>query len=359
MPARALAAQPPTAAPHSAAVADADLLARIRAACDWWETQSVWRPTSSITGGGAVEAFEDGVAPYCVALPSATSALRLAMQVHGLGPGCTIGVPELDWTSTLAVAREIGVQTRPLPVDDVGLLDVRTLVAQPLLLSDLAAVVATDLHGLTVDIPFLKRHHPGLVVVEDAARSWGARYPDGSGIGTAADSCVFSFGSTKDVAAGELGALVSRAQPDHHRALSLSQHPSRQLLQGVGAVCDEIAMSRVSPTSALMGAHALQRALSECAARRVDASILEKRLRSEDFEVLSDPLTSAPGRVVVRVDPAAIRSLVLMGVSLETGDLRPHPEGHDRAALSALAETVVALRAPRLAVVPRDRPDCA
>jgi dTDP-4-amino-4,6-dideoxygalactose transaminase len=344
----AVAVEPVSAAPHPARVADADLLCRVRAACDWWETQTVWRATSSITGGGAVEAFESAIAPHCLALPSATCALRLAMLVHGLSPGDVLGVPEFDWSATLAVAAELGVTTRPLPVNQLGLLDVACLVSRPELLRGLAAVVATDLHGMTVDVPALKRHYPCLIVIEDAARAWSARYPDGSPVGSSADSCALSFGSGKDVAAGELGALVSRTSLQHVRAVGLSQHPARQLYGGAADATDAIVMSRVAPTSALLGAHALALEAADRTRRRAVVAVLARVVRERGLEVMSDELAAA-GHLVVRGRPQDLQEVVdraVIGtvVRCERPAATPHPAVPEPARLEAIANGLVVLR---------------
>lgn len=333
---------------HSASDADADLLACVRAACDWWETQLIWRATSSITGGGAVEAFERAVAPHCLAMPSATSALRLALCVHDLGPGSRIGVPELDWTSTVAVAEELSIATRPLPVNDLALLDVERLLQQPLLLEGLSAVVAVDLHGLTVDVPRLKASFPELIVIEDAARAWGARHSDGSPVGSAADSCVFSFGSSKAIGTDELGALSSRDGGIHQKGVALSQHVSRQLLDGVEHLLDDRAMTRAGAVSALLGAHALALGAADRPARRAAAAYVAAELVRQGAEVVSDVELSSPGYLVVRATAATVRKLVVQTAwKACTPDLRPHRQASDPDGLRALASglTVLAMSA--------------
>src|SRR5438094_532218 len=101
---------------HPAATADRDFLDEICAAAGWWGTQRTWRVTSSHTGGGVIAAFEEAVAwqvgpdAHALALPSATAALKTALEITGVGPGARVGVPALDWTATSAVLRALGAR---------------------------------------------------------------------------------------------------------------------------------------------------------------------------------------------------------------------------------------------------------
>src|SRR5207245_2767435 len=118
-------------------------------------------------------------------------------------------------------------------------LDTGLLGSQPRLTSDLKCVIAVHLHGLTCDVPSLRRAQPGLVIIEDAAQAWAAQYPDGTPVGSAGQTCTFSFGAAKSPSAGELGCLVTRSQDLFRMAVMQTQHPARQLLTGIARPRDD------------------------------------------------------------------------------------------------------------------------
>jgi DegT/DnrJ/EryC1/StrS aminotransferase family len=339
-------------AAHQAAVADCDLLSDIDSACRWWSAQRTWRVSSSYTGGGVIATFEESVArsvardAVSLALPSATAALVTAVRAAGIAPGSTLGVPALDWTAVRAAAASLGVRTRALPVSpETGLLD--TALGGGLT-DGLAGVIAVHLHGLTCDVPALHRRHPGLLIIEDAAQAWAARYPDGTAVGSASDICTFSFGAAKSPSAGELGCLVTRTADLYRAAVALTQHPARQLLAGVLAPRVDQVMTRVAPAVALLGAYAVQRHASQAPALRQAAALLVTALRDAGLTVLTDPYRHAPGVVAVSAAAeetrAALRGITLgrafVITSVDGCDLHVHPDVRDEEVLRGLARSI-------------------
>ncbi len=75
---------------HLQAHPDRALLADAQNALEWWAQESPDRPTSSITGGGAVEAVERALVRvlggnlHALALPNATFGLRVALRAIGV-----------------------------------------------------------------------------------------------------------------------------------------------------------------------------------------------------------------------------------------------------------------------------------
>jgi hypothetical protein len=345
-------------AAHRADIADCDLLSDIAAACRWWGTQRTWLVSSSYTGGGVIAALEQFVArrvardATALALPSATAALVTALRAVGLQPGATIGVPALNWTGAGAAARSLGLRTRALPVSPAtGVLDTAWLMLHPEFIDDLAAVIVVHLHGVTCDVPVLRRARPGLPIIEDAAQAWAARYPDGAPVGSAADACAFSFGAAKSPSAGELGCLVTRTSPVYRKAVELTQHPVRQLLAGVTSPRADQPMFRVSPVAALLGAYTVQRHASQIPRLRQAGLHLATALRQANLSVLSNADLHAPGVVAARATTAQVRVVIrslelghgITIASVDQSDLHVHPEAdqdHELRQLSSAITTV-------------------
>jgi hypothetical protein len=341
--------------PHSAAEADRVFLAQLAAATRWWARQRTWRVSSSHTGGGVIQALETmtaaSVAPDALglALPSGTSAMVTALMALGAGPGDKVGVPAIDWPASGAILDAIGAIPVPLPVDAAtGLLDPSVLPpGRRAARSSLTVIVAVHLHGLTCDVPAIRRSWPGIPVVEDAARAWAARYPDGAPVGSAADACAFSFGAGKSPDAGELGSLVTRDPALHRAAIRTTQHPTRQLLAGIPEPALDQIMTRVAPAAALLGAYLLDEHASAADALRAAARHAGAALAAAGLRVLSDPARHVPGVVTVSAQPSAVRAALtragLRVAAVDGTDTVVHP-----ACPPALAR---ATRLPELTVV--------
>lgn len=238
---------------------DAELLARLRAAMDWWEAEArTVHPTSSVTGGGAIEELEARLAalhdrPYAVAVPSATLGLRLALQAVGVRPGDEVLVPGIDWTATAEAVTALGAVPVPVPVGELDLL-VDPLEAARLRTRRTTAVVLCHLHGLPGD-PDALREATGLPVVEDVAAALGSTR-DGVLAGSRGDVAVVSLGPGKVVDAGEGGVLLTSRRDVRDRALGLSAHPVRLALEGVPR-SDRSLSLRAHPVAAILALHLL------------------------------------------------------------------------------------------------------
>ena len=342
---------------HLAAVADRDFLRIMSAAVEWWTAQRTWRVSSSHTGGGVIAAFESAVASqvgpgtHALALPSATAALRTALEVTGVGPGDRIGVPALDWTAATAVVRALGARPVPLPPEPkTGLLDVAETVRRDMT-RDLAAVVLVHLHGLACDGPALRRACPEVPIVEDAAQAWAAYYPGGGPVGSVADACAFSFGAAKSPSSGELGCLVTPSVALYQDAVARTQHPTRQLLAGVSVPRDDHVMTRVAPAAALLGAFAVHQHAVLTPALRLAAQRVVLGLRDAGLTVLTNPARDAPGVVAVRGTPAEVRSLLpgaplpgsLTITAIDKADMRLYPGCTDEAALAVQEDGITVI----------------
>jgi hypothetical protein len=349
--------------PHQADVADREFIEVLSAAMAWWATQRTWQVSSSYTGGGVIAAFESAVATAvgprarALALPSGTAALATALKSVGVGPGDLVGVPAVDWTATRAVTRALGARTVPLPVSpDTGLLDADQVARPGVVTHDLAAVVAVHLHGLSCDVPALRRACPGLPLVEDAAQAWASQYPNGNPVGSAANACAFSFGAAKSPNAGELGCLVTHTQALHRAAVARTQHPARQLLAGITCPRRDQVMTRVAPAVALLGAYVLDQHAGLIPALRRAGGLAAKALRDEGLPVLTNPARHAPGIIAVRATPEHVR-LILSGMffpegmsvtAVDRADVEMHPRYREAAAVATAVTgmTVITLGLP-------------
>ena len=238
---------------------DAARLERVRRAGERWLARP-WpaTPTSSLTGGGAIAALEEELAAVvdpsgeasALLLPSATYALRLALEALGVGPGDEVVLPVLDWPASYAAVLSLGA--RPvLTAVDPGTLTLDVEAAARARTRRTKAAVVCHLHGVPGDRAAL-REALDLPVVEDCAGALGSML-DGSHVG--ADLGVFSLGPNKQLDCFEGGVLVTRDRALLDRAVMRSAHPLRQLLSGLDpdTVASDAFAMRPHPMTAILG----------------------------------------------------------------------------------------------------------
>jgi dTDP-4-amino-4,6-dideoxygalactose transaminase len=140
--------------------------------------------------------------------PSCTAALEMAALLADIGPDDEVILPSFTFVSTanafvLRGARPVFVDIRP---DTLNLDESRLAAA---LTPRTKAIVSVHYAGVgcAMDEILLLAVEHGLRVIEDAAQAVGARYRD-KALGGIGDLGCFSFHETKNILAGEGGAIV-------------------------------------------------------------------------------------------------------------------------------------------------------
>jgi dTDP-4-amino-4,6-dideoxygalactose transaminase len=144
-------------------------------------------------------------ARHGIALSSGTAAMHLALVGLGIGPGDEVITSPITWPATANVVVHAGGRPVFVDVRDTDLNIDPELVAQAVGLKT-KAILPVDLAGQPADLDPLMEL--GLPVVEDAAHAIEAEYR-GRRIGSIATATCFSLYATKNVAAGEGGAVVT------------------------------------------------------------------------------------------------------------------------------------------------------
>lgn len=182
--------------------------------------------------GPDVAKFEADFAAWCgakqsVGFNSGTSALHVAMQLLGTGPGDEVITTPFTFIATSWAIVYTGA--RPVFVD----IDEATMNLDPRLIERAfsprtKAVMPVHLYGHPFDIdPILAASHQHKVpLVEDTAQAHGARYR-GKQVGTFGVMSGYSFYPGKNIGAcGEGGALVTNDDALAKRAKSVREHGS-------------------------------------------------------------------------------------------------------------------------------------
>lgn len=169
-----------------------------------------------------------------VAVNSCSSALALALQLAGVGPGDRVISSPMTCTATNEAIVNAGADIVWADVDDhTGLIDhadVARKIVPPEKLHvrrQVKAIMAVDWGGHACDYRALRSH--GIPVIEDAAHALLATCPDpvgGVGIpvaGAGGDYVCYSLGPIKHLSAGDGGMLITHRN-DAARARKLRWH---------------------------------------------------------------------------------------------------------------------------------------
>lgn len=162
--------------------------------------------------------------PHVVTVNSCTSALFLALLVHGVGPGDEVICPSLTWCSTANAALYLGA--RPVFCD----VDPHTLCLTPQsvlarLTPRTRAVMVVHFGGWPVDVHALRAAlPPEVALIEDAAHALTSRFADGTRVGASGFTTCFSFYANKSLSTAEGGAVATPDGEVADRIRSLRQH---------------------------------------------------------------------------------------------------------------------------------------
>lgn len=149
-------------------------------------------------------------AKYCLGVDSGTSALELALEAAGVGPGDEVIVPSFTFIATATAVSVLGARPVFAEIDPITMtLDSKSV--EGALSKKTKAVVVVHLFGQPADMDPLMSlaRSRKLAVIEDCAQSHLATYK-GRPTGSIGDLGAFSFYPTKNLgAAGDAGAVTT------------------------------------------------------------------------------------------------------------------------------------------------------
>ncbi len=176
--------------------------------------------------GDEVAAFEAEFAAYCdareaIAVNSGTSALHLALQAAGIGPGDEVITVPFTFVATVAAILYTGA--RPVLVDiDPRSYTIAVEQIESAITRRTKAILPVHLYGQPADMdPILataQRH--GLTVIDDACQAHGSEYK-GRRIGSVGDMTCFSFYPGKNLGAYGEGGIVVTNNSEYARSIRM------------------------------------------------------------------------------------------------------------------------------------------
>ncbi len=166
--------------------------------------------------GPEVAEFEQRLARYvnaahCVTVASGTDALLIALMAQGIGPGDEVITSPFTFVSTAEVIALVGA--KPVFVDvepDTANLDAALL--EQAITARTRAIMPVSLYGQVCDmdeISALAARHDNIVVIEDAAQSFGATYHGRRSGALSAIGCTSFFPSKPLGCYGDGGAIFT------------------------------------------------------------------------------------------------------------------------------------------------------
>ena len=165
--------------------------------------------------GPKLQEFEEMLSVYCgrsaVGVSNGTSALLLAYEQMGIGPGDQVIVPSFTFISTAEMLSKLGAT--PVWVDcnmTDYTIDIHDLENK--MNKNIKAIVGVDIFGHTCDYDAVKKiaKEYKVPVIQDAAQSFGGKYK-GKINGSYNDITTFSFYPAKNLwCLGDGGAVVSK-----------------------------------------------------------------------------------------------------------------------------------------------------
>ncbi|MBC7402305.1 MAG: DegT/DnrJ/EryC1/StrS family aminotransferase [Microbacteriaceae bacterium] len=183
---------------------------------------------SSYVLGPEVAAFETEYAAFsgtahAIGVGNGTDAIELALRAAGIGEGDEVILPANTFVATAEGVQRAGATIVLVDCDDYYLLDTMALAA--LITPSTRAVIAVHLYGQTADVEAIRAAvGPGILIVEDAAQSQGARYR-GRRSGALGDVASTSFYPGKNLGAyGDGGAVTTSSDAIAARVRRLRNH---------------------------------------------------------------------------------------------------------------------------------------
>jgi dTDP-4-amino-4,6-dideoxygalactose transaminase len=274
-----------------------------------------------LTSGPRAEELERRLAELtgarrALALASGTAAMHLSLVALGIGPGDEVITSPITWPATANVIVHAGASPVFVDVRDDDL-NIDPELAATAVTERTKAILPVDLAGQPADLdPLLEL---GLPVVEDAAHAIEARYR-GRHIGSVAHATCFSLYATKNVAAGEGGAVTTDDD-----ALADELRELRLMRRSHGSLYDVRTAGFKANLSDVLAAIAL------CQLDKIEA---HSEIRRRHVEAYDSAVADLAGIAPLARDPRDRHSLHLYIVRID-----PEGAGADRDAYqAALAE---------------------
>ncbi len=262
-------------------------------------------------------------ARHAIALASGTAALHLSLVGLGIGPGDEVITSPITWPATANVIVHTGARPVFVDVRDDDLNIDPGQVAEAVT-ARTKTIVPVDLAGQPADLdPLLAL---GIPVVEDAAHAIEAEYR-GRKVGSIATATCFSLYATKNVAAGEGGAVTTDDDD-----LAEAIRDLRLMRRGDGSLYDVSSAGFKANLSDVLAAIAL------CQLDKLEA---HGEIRRRHVDAYDSAVAELPGITPLARDPRDRHSLHLYVVRIDSELAGADRDAYQRALADELIGTSI------------------
>ena len=185
-----------------------------------------------LTQGPLVQKFEKKIAKfvkskYAVAVSSCTAGLHISLKAIGFSSGDEIITSVISFVSTSNISYFQNGKTKFVDIDEktVGM---NIDQIEPNISRKTRAIVPVHMSGSAYNMKKIKKISKKykIPVIEDCAHAFGAKYSDGSMVGSCkySDLSVFSFHPVKSMTTGEGGVITTNSKRLYLKLLRLRSH---------------------------------------------------------------------------------------------------------------------------------------
>lgn len=224
---------------------------------------------------------------HCTLTTSGSSAILVALQALGVGPGDVVLIPATTWVSCATSVLRAGATPAFYDADEQS----PCVIAEAPEITP-SVVLAVHLYAQQMDIPALRKRFPGALIIEDASHSQLAETDDGRPIGSFGDVSIMSLQATKVITCGEGGAILTDDDETAARIESLVMDSRRRAAKVGPTAANELepafllhgANHALSEVSAALLLDQLERMPAQSAARSRAANRFVQRLREAGWQ---------------------------------------------------------------------------
>ncbi|MFI7449656.1 DegT/DnrJ/EryC1/StrS family aminotransferase [Nonomuraea sp. NPDC049714] len=245
---------------------------------------------------------------HCTLTTSGSSAIVVALQALGVGPGDIVLMPATTWVSCATSVLRVGATPAFFDAtDDSPCLPIDGGCEPTVLLG-------VHLYAQHFDLEALRARYPGVQLVEDASHAQLAPTSTGRLAGTLGDISIMSLQATKILTCGEGGAILTDDPAIAARVESLVMDSRRRAL-----VVEETAANELEPAFLLHGAnHAASELAAGLLMDQLERMPAQSARRSSGAAAFCDRLIELGARYFA--DQGALESGNFYGLAVQIPD---------------------------------------
>lgn len=248
---------------------------------------------------------------YATLTTSGSSAIVVALQAAGVGPGDVVLMPATTWVSCATSVMRVGATPAFFDgTDDSPCAIGAAPDCQP------AAILGIHLYAQHFDVTTLRAAYPSAILIEDASHSHFSVDDNGLHVGSLGDISIMSLQATKILTCGEGGVVLTDAPDIAARVESLVMDSRRR-----AAIIARTANNELEPAMLQHGAnHALPEASAALLLDQLGRFADQTARRSQGAHHFVDRIADAGWRAFVNA--GALKTGGFYGLAVEIPDAR-------------------------------------